>query len=72
MPLVARLPADHDPEVAGLAGLFHETPGFVPRSVLTMQRRPSSMAADVADSDARTSPRAGQFRRIIPHLSRNG
>ncbi len=41
MPLVAPLAADHDPEVAELARFFHETLGFVPRSVLTMQRRPA-------------------------------
>ena len=41
MPLVAPLAADHDPEIAELARFFHETLGFVPRSVLTMQRRPA-------------------------------
>jgi uncharacterized peroxidase-related enzyme len=41
MPLVPPLAADHDPEVAELARFFHETLGFVPRSVLTMQRRPA-------------------------------
>jgi uncharacterized peroxidase-related enzyme len=39
-PLVAPLPADHDPEVAELAKFFNETLGFAPNSVLTMQRRP--------------------------------
>jgi len=41
MPLIPPLPDDHDPEVAELARFFHETLGFVPRSVLTMQRRPA-------------------------------
>jgi uncharacterized peroxidase-related enzyme len=41
MSLIAPLPGDHDPEVAQLARFFHETLGFVPRSVLTMQRRPA-------------------------------
>jgi uncharacterized peroxidase-related enzyme len=41
MPLIPSLPAEHDPEVAELARFFHETLGFVPRSVLTMQRRPA-------------------------------
>ncbi|MEO8345540.1 MAG: carboxymuconolactone decarboxylase family protein, partial [Betaproteobacteria bacterium] len=41
MPLIAPLAADHDPEVAELARFFHETLGFIPRSVLTMQRRPA-------------------------------
>ena len=41
MPLVAPLALDHDPDVAELAKFFLETLGFVPNSVLTMQRRPS-------------------------------
>lgn len=48
MPLVPPLPADHDPEIAGLARFFHETLGFVPRSVLTMQRRPAIARAFIA------------------------
>lgn len=40
MPIVAPLPADHSAEVAELARFFLETLGFVPNSVLTMQRRP--------------------------------
>jgi AhpD family alkylhydroperoxidase len=40
MPIVAPLPADHSAEVAELARFFFETLGFVPNSVLTMQRRP--------------------------------
>lgn len=41
MPLVEPLAADHDAEVAQLARFFHETLGFPPNSVLTMQRRPA-------------------------------
>jgi uncharacterized peroxidase-related enzyme len=41
MPLVAPLPTDHSEEVAELARFFFETLGFVPNSVLTMQRRPA-------------------------------
>ncbi len=41
MPVVSPLPADHDSDVAELAKFFLETLGFVPRSVLTMQRRPA-------------------------------
>jgi len=40
MPLVSPLPTDHSAEVAELAKFFHETLGFVPNSVLRMQRRP--------------------------------
>jgi hypothetical protein len=39
MPLVAPLPADHDPEIAELAAFFFTTLGFAPSSVLTMVRR---------------------------------
>lgn len=45
MPLVQPLAPDHDPEVAELAKFFLETLGFVPRSVLTMQRRPAMARA---------------------------
>ncbi len=41
MPLVTPLPADQDSHVAELARFFLETLGFVPNSVLTMQRRPA-------------------------------
>lgn len=41
MPLVTPLPPDHDADVAELAKFFFEMLGFVPNSVLTMQRRPA-------------------------------
>ncbi len=41
MPLVEPLPSDQDAGVAELAKFFFETLGFVPNSVLTMQRRPA-------------------------------
>ncbi len=41
MPLVEPLPSDQDAGVAELARFFFETLGFVPNSVLTMQRRPA-------------------------------
>jgi uncharacterized peroxidase-related enzyme len=41
VPVVTPLPADHSAEVADLAKFFFETLGFVPNSVLTMQRRPA-------------------------------
>lgn len=40
MPLVEPLPLGADPEVAELAAFFNTTLGFLPNSVLTMQRRP--------------------------------
>ena len=45
MPLVQPLPADHSPDVAEVARFFHETLGFLPNSVLTMQRRPDIATA---------------------------
>lgn len=48
MPLIAPLPADHDPEVAEMARFFNETLGFCPNSVLTMQRRPAIAKAFIA------------------------
>ncbi len=41
MPLVVPLTVGHDADVAELATFFFETLGFVPNSVLTMQRRPA-------------------------------
>ncbi len=41
MPLVAPLPTDSETDVAELSKFFFETLGFVPNSVLTMQRRPA-------------------------------
>ncbi|GAB4466684.1 MAG: carboxymuconolactone decarboxylase family protein [Burkholderiaceae bacterium] len=48
MALVDPLPLGHDAGVAELARLFHETLGFVPNSVLTMQRRPQIAQAFIA------------------------
>jgi uncharacterized peroxidase-related enzyme len=48
MPLVEPLPLGHDSDVAALADLFNETLGFVPNSVLTMQRRPQIAQAFIA------------------------
>lgn len=52
MPLVTPLPSDHSPEVAELAKFFFETLGFVPNSVLTMQRRPEIAKAFIAMNKA--------------------
>jgi len=48
MALIEPLPAGHDPDVAEMSRLFHETLGFVPNSVLTMQRRPQIAQAFIA------------------------
>lgn len=48
MALVDPLPLGHDAGVVELSLLFHETLGFVPNSVLTMQRRPQIAQAFIA------------------------
>lgn len=48
MALMEPLAADHDAVVAEMSRLFHETLGFVPNSVLTMQRRPQIAQAFIA------------------------
>jgi uncharacterized peroxidase-related enzyme len=72
MPLIAPLAADHDAEVAELATFFHETLGFVPNSVLTMQRRPEIARAFIAlnravmRNDGRLTP---EQKRLIGLLA---
>ena len=72
MALVEPLPADHSPEVAQLATFFHETLGFVPNSVLTMQRRPAIAAAFIALNKAVMDPSHGVpsgLKRLIGYLA---
>lgn len=72
MPLIAPLPADHDPEVQHLAQLFNQTLGFVPNSVLTMMRRPAiaraftALNAAVMENQGRVS---SELKRLIAHVS---
>ncbi len=72
MPLVTPLPPDHDAGVAELATFFHETLGFVPNSVLTMQRRPAIAAAFIALNKAVMDPRHGvssELKRLIGYVA---
>ncbi len=72
MPMIDPLPRDHDPEVAELATFFHETLGFVPNSVLTMQRRPAIAAAFIALNKAVMDPSHGVpsgLKRLIGYLA---
>jgi len=72
MPLVTPLPADHDEQVRALAEFFHETLGFIPNSVLTMQRRPAIARAFMELNKAvmETADRpSGQLYRRMPLLS---
>ncbi len=72
MPLVNPLPPGHDPEVAELATFFNETLGFVPNSVLTMQRRPAIAAAFIALNKAVMDPSHGvtsELKRLIGYVA---
>jgi uncharacterized peroxidase-related enzyme len=72
MPLVAPLPADHDPELADLARFFESTLGFAPNSVLTMMRRPALARAFTALNRAVMTNHArvtGELKRLIGHVA---
>ena len=72
MPLVAPLPADHDPEVERLAQFFNTTLGFPPNSVLTMMRRPALARAftelnrAVMQNHGRVT---AEFKRLLGHVA---
>lgn len=72
MPLVAPLPADHDPEIEQLARFFAGTLGFAPNSVLTMMRRPALARAftelnrAVMDNHGRVT---SEFKRLVGHVA---
>lgn len=72
MPLVAPLPADHDPEIAELARFFEGTLGFAPNSVLTMMRRPAIARAftelnrAVMDKQGRVT---SELKRLVGHVA---
>jgi uncharacterized peroxidase-related enzyme len=74
MPLVAPLPSDHSEEVAELARFFFETLGFVPNSVLTMQRRPAIAKAFINLNKA-VMENAGRVtseqKRLVGYLASN-
>jgi len=72
MPLVAPLPADHDPEVEALARFFNTTLGFPPNSVLTMMRRPALARAftelnrAVMANEGRVT---SELKRLLGHVA---
>jgi uncharacterized peroxidase-related enzyme len=72
MPLVAPLPADHDPAVAELARFFEGTLGFAPNSVLTMMRRPALARAftelnrAVMTNEGRVT---SELKRLVGHVA---
>ena len=55
-PRLAPLPPEHSPELADQFASFFKTLGFVPNSVLTMQRKPALVRAFVAMQAAIWSP----------------
>ena len=55
-PRLAPLPPEHSPELADQFASFLKTLGFVPNSVLTMQRKPALVRAFVAMQGAIWSP----------------
>jgi uncharacterized peroxidase-related enzyme len=72
MPLVAPLPADHDPQIRELARFFEGTLGFAPNSVLTMMRRPALARAftelnrAVMHNEGRVT---SELKRLIGHVA---
>lgn len=66
------LPYDHTPELASHFDFFLGTLGFVPNSVLTMQRRPAMVRA-FAQLNAAVMDPAGEvdlgFRRLVGHVA---
>lgn len=66
------LPADHTPELADTFGHFEQILGFVPNSLLTLQRRPAivrafgELTAAVMDPEGSVDP---AFKRLLAHFS---
>lgn len=72
MTRLAPLPKDHSPELQERFAFFEKTLGFVPNSLLTMQRRPKIVEGLVQLSGAIYDP-AGKvdlgFKRLIAHIA---
>src|SRR5256712_11137510 len=72
MARLAPLPADMVPELQGAFAVYRKALGFVPNSVLIMQRRPklvkalSAMVAAVMDPEGSVSP---GFKRLLAHVA---
>jgi uncharacterized peroxidase-related enzyme len=66
------LPADHTPELADTFRHFEEILGFVPNSLLTLQRRPrivrafGELTAAVMDPEGSVDP---AFKRLLAHFA---
>ena len=65
-PRLAPLPPEHSPELKQEFDLFLKSLGFVPNSVLTMQRRPALVrACRAAGRSGGRTPRSTRLRRLI-------
>jgi uncharacterized peroxidase-related enzyme len=72
MPRLAPLPAEHTPELKEHFQFFVGTLGFVPNSVLTMQRKPKLVKALAALNGAAMDPQGEidlGFRRLVGHFA---
>jgi Carboxymuconolactone decarboxylase family len=66
------LPQQHSPALADEFASFHKTLGFVPNSVLTMQRKPELVRAFVAMQRAIWDPGSKVdrgFKRLVAHVA---
>lgn len=66
------LPPEHTPELKEQFGSFFKSLGFVPNSVLTMQRKPNLVLAFVAMQGAIWAPDSKVdrgFKRILAHVA---
>jgi alkylhydroperoxidase family enzyme len=71
-PRLAPLPPEHSPELKQEFASFLKSLGFVPNSVLTMQRRPALVRAFVALQGAIWGPDSKVdrgFKRLIGHVA---
>ncbi len=72
MPHLSPLPADHTPELAEHFAVFERILGFVPNSLLTMQRRPA-MVRGFAELTKGVMAPDGEvdlgFKRLLAHFS---
>ena len=66
------LPSDHSPELAERFAFFERTLGFVPNSLLTMQRKPKLVDAFIQFSAAVYDPDGEVdlgFKRLVAHVA---
>src|SRR4051794_10133430 len=69
---LAPLPPEHSPELKEQFDSFFKSLGFVPNSVLTMQRKPKLVRAFVAMQGAIWDPESKVdrgFKRILAHVA---